>query len=310
MKIAIAGAGAMGSRFGFMLTDAGHTVNFIDPWKEHVEKINQEGLLVETENTSKYYKIPSFLPNEVVDKDYELIILFTKAMQLEGMLKQIQGILTENTALLVLSNGLGNIETIEEYAGNSAIYAGVTLWSCELEGPAHIRATGSGNVEFQPVKEKNAAMTEELLTLLNQAKLNAEISQNVVLSIWKKAAFNSVLNTYCALLDCNVGQFGSSDQAMALSEVVVNEFVAVATAKNVPLTADMVLATVKKVFDPEQSGDHFPSMHQDITKRRKTEIDYLNGAVVKMGASLNIPVPANQLLTALIHEKEDILKIK
>lgn len=309
MKIAIAGAGAMGSRFGFMLTEAGHSVTFIDPWNEHVEKINQEGLLVETDAGSRKYKISAVLPDQV-GGSYELIILFTKAMQLEGMLKQIQSILSEDTALLVLSNGLGNIETIEEYAGQSAIYAGVTLWSCELEGPGHIRATGSGNIEFQPIKEKDAAVTAEILTVLNQAKLNAEISQNVLLSIWKKAAFNSVLNTYCALLDCNVGQFGSSDQAMALSKAVVYEFVQIAEAKGIALTAEMVLATVEKVFDPNQSGDHFPSMHQDIAKRRKTEIDYLNGAVVKMGEALNIPVPVNHLLTALMHEKEDILKIK
>ncbi|WP_086349211.1 oxidoreductase [Candidatus Enterococcus clewellii] len=309
MKIAIAGAGAMGSRFGFMLTEAGHSVTFIDPWNEHVEKINQEGLLVETDAGSRKYKISAVLPDQV-GSSYELIILFTKAMQLEGMLKQIQSILSEDTALLVLSNGLGNIETIEEYAGQSAIYAGVTLWSCELEGPGHIRATGSGNIEFQPIKEKDAAVTTEILNVLNQAKLNAEISQNVLLSIWKKAAFNSVLNTYCALLDCNVGQFGSSNQAMALSKAVVYEFVQIAEAKGIALTAEMVLATVEKVFDPDQSGDHFPSMHQDIAKRRKTEIDYLNGAVVKMGEALNIPVPVNHLLTALMHEKEDILKIK
>lgn len=309
MKIAIAGAGAMGSRFGFMLQDAGHTITFIDGWKEHVDAINENGLLVDTAEGEKRYTIPAFFP-ETVSGTFDLVLLFTKAMQLEPMLQKIQAILTDQTAILVLSNGLGNIETIEQYAKDSAIYAGITLWSCELEGPGHIRATGSGNIEFQPIKEKDAAFTAELLATLNSAHMNAEISANVLLSIWKKAAFNSVLNTYCALLDCNVGQFGASEQAMPLAQAVVAEFIEIAKAKDIPLTAEMVLATVEKVFDPAQSGDHFPSMHQDLAKRRKTEIDYLNGAAVKLGKEFGIPTPVNALLTQLIHEKEDVLHIQ
>lgn len=308
MKIAIAGAGAMGSRFGYMLTKANHDVTFIDNWKEHVEAINSKGLHVDDASGSHYYQIPAVFPDQV-EGNFELVILFTKAMQLKGMLAQIKNILTPSTVILVLSNGLGNIETIQEVSASAPIYAGVTLWSCELEGPGHIHATGSGTIEFQPINELNEETTNAILQTLNEAELNALLSEDVLLSIWKKAAFNSVLNTYCALLNCNVGQFGSSSQATHLAEAVVKEFVAVAKAKDIPLTEDMVLDTVKKVFDPSQSGDHFPSMHQDISKKRKTEIDYLNGAVVKLGHDLGIATPTNDLLTRLIHAQEDILGI-
>ncbi|MBO1306290.1 oxidoreductase [Enterococcus sp. 669A] len=305
MEIAIAGAGAMGSRFGYMLQKAGNQVTFIDEWKEHIDKINRDGLLVETESSKEYCQIPAVFPTEAAGK-FDLIILFTKAMQLEDMLQKINHLLYKDTAILCLANGLGNLEIIEKYSGDSAIYIGVTLWSSELEAAGHIRATGSGSIELQPINETSKERTLELLATLNLAGLNADLSEDVLLSIWKKAAFNSVLNTYCAILDCNVGEFGASPQAMILTEKVVAEFVQVAEKVGVPLTADSVLETVRNVFSPEESGHHYPSMHQDLAKGRKTEVDYLNGAVAKIGAKAGVNTPVNSLLTAIIHAQEDI----
>lgn len=303
MKIAIAGAGAMGCRFGYMLMATGQEVMLIDGWREHVEAIRQQGLYVETETTKGYHPIPAVMAEEA-QGEFDLVILFTKAMQLDGMLQKIKPVLSTAKAVLVLSNGLGNIETLSRYVEPEKIYAGVTLWSCELEGPGHIRATGSGNIEMQPIDSRDTIMAELVLNTLNNAGLNAEISQNVLLSIWKKAAFNSVMNTYCALLDCNVGEFGKRPGALVMAESVVREFVLVAESQNIPLTADMVMNTVKKVFDPRESGEHYPSMHQDLHKGRLTEIDYLNGAIARLGERENIPVPVNTLLTQLIHAKE------
>lgn len=303
MKIAIAGAGAMGCRFGYMLMDAGENVTLIDSWREHVEKIQQMGLFVETETTQKHYKLPAMLAEEV-QGDFDLVILFTKAMQLDGMLQKIKAILPSAKGVLVLSNGLGNIETLLRYVPEEKIYAGVTLWSCELEGPGHIRATGSGNIEMQPIAAHDQTFAAQMLNTLNQAGLNAEVSRNVLLSIWKKAAFNSAMNAYCALLDCNVSGFGKLPGALDMVESVVKEFVQVAENQQIPLTAEMVMNIVMKVVDPKESGEHYPSMHQDLHKGRLTEIDYLNGAVARLGLRANIPVPVNTLITQLIHAKE------
>lgn len=299
----------MGSRFGFMLFKSGNDVAFIDNWQEHIDKINQEGLLVEEEGRKNHYRIPAYRPEQVTGT-FDLIILFTKAMQLDDMLTQIDSLLTKDTMILCLANGLGNIETIQKHSSKSQIYVGVTLWSSELEGPGHIRATGSGSLEFQSITDAPAEMTNNLQKILNAAGLNAEKSENVLHSIWKKAAFNCVLNTYCAIFDCTVGEFGSSDQAMILAHRVVDEFVTVAKAKKIDLTADEVLTTVEHVFDPTQSGNHYPSMHQDLAKNRKTEIDYLNGAIVSFGQKLGLKTPYNDLLTHMIHEIEDIKGIK
>lgn len=303
MKIAIAGAGAMGCRFGYMLLGAGHDVTLIDGWHEHVNAICSNGLFVETEVSQQYYPISAMLADES-QGEFELIILFTKAMQLDRMLQHIKPLLPAAKVVMILSNGLGNIETLEKYVDRQKIYAGVTLWSSELEGPGHIMATGTGTIELQPVASQDAGLEENIVAVLNSAGLNAEISPDVLLSIWKKAAFNSVMNTYCALLDCNVGGFGQLPGALDLAQAVVDEFVLVAASQNIPLSGEMVMNTVKKVFDPRESGHHYPSMYQDLQKGRLTEIDYLNGAIARIGMQNNIPVPVNTLLTQLIHAKE------
>ncbi|MGX9742934.1 oxidoreductase [Pseudocitrobacter corydidari] len=303
MKVAIAGAGAMGCRFGYMLADSGVDVTLIDGWKTHVDAINQQGLFVETESGSRHYSLPAMLAEDA-HGEFDVVILFTKAMQMAEMLRKIAPVLASAKVVMTLSNGLGNIETLEQYVDRSVIYAGVTLWSCELEGPGHIRATGSGNIELQPLMSTDMAMAGQVVDMLNHAGLNAELSANVLLSIWKKAAFNSVMNTYCALLDCNVGGFGRRPDALEMARTVVREIVQVARSQQIPLTEEMVMHTVQKVFDPRESGEHYPSMHQDLHKGRFTEIDYLNGAVARMGEALGIPVPVNRLLTQLIHAKE------
>ncbi|MFM2510152.1 2-dehydropantoate 2-reductase N-terminal domain-containing protein, partial [Escherichia coli] len=90
--------------------------------------IRSKGLFVETETTQKYYPIPAMLADES-QGEFELVILFTKAMQLDSMLQRIKPLLPAAKVVMILSNGLGNIETLEKYVDRQKIYAGVTLWS-------------------------------------------------------------------------------------------------------------------------------------------------------------------------------------
>ncbi len=168
----------MGCRFGYMLLEAGHDVTLIDGWQEHVDAIRSKGLFVETETTQKYYPIPAMLADES-QGEFELVILFTKAMQLDSMLQRIKPLLPAAKVVMILSNGLGNIETLEKYVDRQKIYAGVTLWSSELEGAGHIMATGTGTIELQPIASQDSAQEAKVIATLNSAGLNAEISPDV-----------------------------------------------------------------------------------------------------------------------------------
>lgn len=307
MKIAIIGAGAMGSRFGYMLQQSGNDVFLVDTWKEHVNTINKNGLLIEENNKLNSIKIPIFLPEEAIEIP-ELIILFTKSMGLKSMLKSINKIIGKNTKVLCLLNGLGHSETISEFVDMKNIFMGVTLWTSELIGPGHVKLTGSGNLEIQNLDPTMEDTAKKICQTLNNANLNAVYSKNVVLSIWKKACINGALNSTCTILDCNIEEFGQLKNSKKIITKIIQEFSQIANKYNIFLNIDEIIKNVEQTYDPNEAGEHFPSMHQDlIQNHRLTEIDYINGYISKKGKEFDISTPYNDLLTMLIHSKEELL---
>ena len=280
MKIAIVGAGAMGSRYGYMLHEAGNEVMLIDGWKDHVDTINKEGLTVEENGEIKKVKIPAMLPQDAKEIP-ELIILFTKSMGLEPMLESIKGILGKNTKVLCLLNGLGHNETVAKYVDSKNI------------------------LNIDPSMEKEA---KEICDILSNAGLKAHYSENVLFSIWRKACVNGTLNSGCTILDCNIKEFGELKEAPELIRNIIKEFADIASKYGVKLDVEEVARGIEAIYDPSQAGAHYPSMHQDlIQNHRLTEIDYINGYVSRKGKEFNINTPYNDLLTTLVHAKEQLL---
>ncbi len=307
MKVAIAGAGAMGARFATMFFNASVDITMIDKWEEHVSQINDAGLDVEnSKEQHASYKIPIYLP-ENVKEHFDLIIVFTKAMQMKGMLQEIQSVIDGNTYILTLSNGLGNIETIEQFVSRDHVIAGVTLWSSELLGPGKIKVTGSGSISLQAAdKNVDIEKLEQIVALLNQAHLNAELTDDVLATIWRKAAFNCVINPLSSILDCNVEQFGGISTNFDMAELILNEIDKVARAEEIKFDSAEIKDILKAQFDPSASGEHYPSMYQDLKKGRKTEVDFLNGYIAKLGVKHEIMTPINRMITDMIHAKEEL----
>jgi 2-dehydropantoate 2-reductase len=131
-------------------------------------------------------------------------------------------------------------------------------------------------------------------------------SDNTFQSIWHKAGLNCVLNTYCTLIDCNIGEYGSFKQNLELTRAVLNEVTAVAKAEGVEVNQELVENNIENLFDPSTGGLHYPSLYQDMKNGRLTEIDYLNGAISKLGKKHNIQTPVCDAVTLMIHAKEFI----
>lgn len=303
MKIAIAGAGAMGSRFGVKLQQAGNQVTLIDNWADHVTAIQKNGLIVTHDGHDTVVPMTAMAP-QAVQTTFDLIILFTKAMQMDHMLQELQAHLTNHPAVLVLANGIGNVETIERYVPKENIVAGTTVWSSSLTGPGHITVTGTGSISLQAIVPDKFPHLDQVIATLNAAGLKANQAPDVLAAIWKKAGLNSVLNTYCTLFDCNIAEFGALPNWKTLTANVLDEFQAVANAAKIHFDAQADTDLIAAQFAPDKNGEHYPSMHQDMAHQRPTEIDFLNGYVAKLGQKLNVPAPHNALLTQLIHSQE------
>ncbi|WP_420494056.1 2-dehydropantoate 2-reductase [Macrococcus psychrotolerans] len=304
-KIAIAGAGAMGGRIGTYLKQNGEDVVLIDRWQDHIDEINKNGMEIQTETETYTLQIPAMQPEEVKEK-FDLIILLTKAMYADDMLKALKdiGAITESTAILSMMNGLGHADYLSKYVPKSRIFLAVTMWTAGLRGPGQLLLEGKGGIECQRSDGQPDERTERIVQVLDNAGLNAKISDDVFFSIWSKAAVNSVLNPLCTILDKTIGEFGEYEDAREMITPILKELVAVANARGTNVVFETLLAKIEATYPNEAQGLHYPSMHQDYTNKRLTEIDYLNGQIAKYGDELGIETPTNDLITHLIHQLE------
>lgn len=312
MRIAIAGAGAMGSRFGLMLQQGGNEILLIDGWAEHVQQIQEHGLRANYNGKEVVAHLPILLQSEVGESDQvDLIILFTKAMQLEKMLKDIQSLIKEDTEVLCLLNGIGHEDIIEKFVSMENIYIGNTMWTAGLEGPGQVKLFGDGSVELQNLGAGKEAAAKELARKLSESGLNAKFSDNIRYSIYRKACVNGTMNGLCTILDVNMAGLGKTTPAHKMVETIVNEFAKVAAFENIHLDIPEVIEHCESCFDPATIGMHYPSMYQDLIKNhRLTEIDYINGAISRKGRKYGIVTPYCDFLTELVHAKEDSLNVK
>ena len=311
MKIVIAGAGAMGSRFGVMLHQAGHEVLFVDGWESHVQAINEQGLQVNDNGEEKVFHIPAVLQSKVKeDTQADLIILFTKAMQLDQMLQDIQSLIHSDTKILCLLNGIGHEEIIEKYVAPTHILLGNTMWTAGMNGPGKVTLFGNGTVALKNLAPEGVEDAKEVVDVLNSGGLNATYSENILFAIYKKACVNGTMNGLCTILDSNMADFGETTTAHEIVEAIVTEFSSVAKYENVEINVKEIVDYIEmNCYNRDTIGLHHPSMHQDlILNNRLTEIDYINGAVVRKGKKYGVPTPYCAFLTSLIHCKEQILK--
>lgn len=312
MNITIVGAGGMGSRFGLMLHQAGNSVSLVDGWQANVDAIRTAGLVARYNGREVVDRLPIYSPQEAGQLRPQVIILFVKSQQLDAMLEAIRPLIGPDTYLLCLLNGLGHEDIIKKYAAEDHIILGVTMWTAGMTAPGHVTLFGDGNVELQNLRPGEAAetFTKRLVTVLDEAGLNAVYSENVKYSIWRKACVNGTMNCLCSLLECNIGQYGRTSAAAEVIRRIVCEFAAVAACEQVQLDMDEVVAHITATFTAD-IADHYPSMYQDlVVNHRPTEIDFIDGAVWRKGQRYGVPTPYCALLTQLIHGKEELGRIR
>lgn len=313
MNIIIAGAGAMGSRFGIMLKQAGENVILIDGWQDHIDAINKSGLKADFDGREVTEFIPAYNKNDLSQLNFsaDLVILFTKALDLDNMLQSIKKTLHENTMVLCLLNGMGYEDIIKKYVPYDNIFIGNTMWTASLDGPGKVTLFGDGSVALQNLSPTKHDMAEKIATTLSHANLNAKVSKNILATVYRKACVNGTLNCLCTILDSNVADFGDTKPALPIIKEIVSEFLAVAKHEEIYLDEPDIIEQITRCFNRGTVGLHHPSMYQDlIIKHRLTEIDYINGAVVRKGLEYNIPTPYCKLLTQLVHSKEELLQAK
>ncbi len=312
MRILVFGAGALGCVVGGFLKKAGHEVVLVGR-QEMVEAIQKEGLYISGIWGNHYIpEIPAFLNISHDWKGkFDLVILSVKSYDTEKAIQEIFPILGENTYVCSYQNGLGNIEKIAEYIGMEKTIPARVIFGSRVLKPGLVQVTviaeptALGRFKGGPEEE----IVREIAELMNKAGIPTMYVENIEGLIWAKVAYNSALNPLSALLDVPYGRLMEIEETQGIMKKVIQELYAVANKKNVPMIIPTPEEYINHLFYKliPPTAEHYASMREDLIQGRKTEIDALNGAIVRIGRELSIECPVNSLLSDLIKSREQLL---
>ncbi len=298
MKIAIVGAGAMGSLFGAMLAQTGNEVWLYDIWDAHVTAINRDGLQIEKEDQVRIVQLRATTdPDQIGTAD--LTIIFVKSTQTRSAAATAGRIAGADGGVMTLQNGMGNADLIAENIPADRILAGTTSHGATMLGAGHIRHAGTGptTIGSWAATGQGRRRAEDVAAFLNQAGIIAEAVEDVYSVVWNKLLINIGINAITALSGIKNGQILDLDVTRRLSRLAVEEAIAVARALGINIKED----AVDIVFNVSQAtAANRSSMGQDVDNKRQTEIAAINGYVVREAERLGLDAPINFALTALI----------
>jgi 2-dehydropantoate 2-reductase len=298
MKIAVIGVGAMGSVYAGLLADAGHEVWAIDPWRAHLDAIENTGLRVEGASGERVVRgirtaaTPADLP------PVELAIIATKASAVGEAARALAGHLNHDTLILTIQNGLGSSERIAEHMDTGNVILGVADgFGAAMKGPGHVHHNAMKLIRIGEIGGGHTRRLDALAALWRGAGFNVKAFGDINQLIWEKFLCNVTLSA-----PCTVGELMDNTDAWAVALGCMKEAHEIATRLGVAFGFDDPVAYVT-AFGAQMPAAR-PSMLLDHMASRRSEIDAINGMVPVLGARHGVATPYNQTLSAIVRARE------
>ena len=300
-RVAVMGAGAVGSYFGGMLARAGARVTLIAR-PSHVEAIRKNGLLLDTVTFKEHVALnASTDPADV--RDAQFVLFCVKTLDTENAARAIAPHLSPDAIVISLQNGVDNIARIRAASGIDALPA-VVYVAAALPEPGHVKHSGRGEwivgeyAGANPPAAGAKSRPERVAELCAAAGVPCRVSQNIEVDQWTKMVMNCAGNAVTAIAQTSFAHVARNLDTREVLRTVINECVAVARAAGVAMPD--VDWTERGLKNAETLGEATSSTAQDIARGKPTEIDSLNGYIVRRGKELGVPTPVNMTLFALI----------
>jgi 2-dehydropantoate 2-reductase len=297
LKVAVLGAGAMGSLFGGWLAEGGSDVCLVDINQAHLDAVARDGLRLVTDRGDRRIRLRVGRPGDDLGAP-DVVLVFTKTMHTRAALAASQNLIMGGATLVSMQNGLGNLEILSEFAPAARIIVGMTTYPADFHGPGDVGSHGAGKVRFMSADGKRRPILQRLEAAFAAGGVDAAVDPRVMISIWEKVAFNAALNSICATTGRTVGEVGAGPEGRALVREVVGEVAAVAHAAGVEVDIAAIHDSIDHALDHHL--DHKPSMLQDVLAGRATEVGSINGAVVAQAVRLGIQAPVTETLLRLV----------
>lgn len=295
--ILIIGTGSLASLFGARLSAIGTSVMMIGTWPAGLEALKKYGVrLVDADGSQRAYPVKTASDTrDCAGARYALVLV--KSSRTGRAAEQLAECLAPDGLALTLQNGLGNREQLAQVLGEGRVTSGITTYGANLLEPGRVRLAGEGTITLT-----SAPDVISLGRLLENAGFNVEYTADTSGLIWGKLLVNAAINPLTALLDVPNGELLERPSARGLMSSVVQEAVLVSRALGVYLPYPDPIAMVEEVA--QRTAANRSSMLQDVSRGSPTEIDAINGAIVKAGDEAGVPTPINRTLWLLVKAKE------
>lgn len=299
MKICILGAGALGSTFGAWLSEAGHPTWLLNRPNRHIEEVRRHGLTIEGPQGARNVKVlTATAPEEIGPVD--LIVVLVKSFATRTAIEAAFSLVGPHTAVMSLQNGLGHEDLLAEVVGRDKVIAGKTYVGGVQVSPGVVRSGVAGkHTIIGELDGLNTPRVQAVAEVFTSAGLATAVSENILGAMWDKLLVNVCTGALTGITMLTYGQLYSMPVLRETALSAVAEALSVARAAGIRLSID----------SPEQAwslaSKGLPaafktSMLQSLQKGSMTEIDFINGAVVRLGRIHGVPTPVNTTLVACI----------
>ena len=289
MQIAVMGAGAVGCYYGGMLARAGHSVVLIGR-QPHVDAVRHDGLFMDTQSFQALVPMQASTEASAIG-GAQLVLCCVKAGDTESAAADMAPHLAPDATVLSLQNGVDNAGRLQALLQREVAPA-VVYVATEMAGPGHVRHNGRGELVIGP-----SPLSDALAKLFSDAGVPVQISDNVAGALWSKLILNCVYNALSAVTQLPYGRLVQGEDVKDVMRDVLHECLAVARGEGVSVPADIAeaVAGIARTM-PAQ----FSSTAQDLARGKRSEIEHLNGYVLRRGAALGIETPVNRTLYAVV----------
>lgn len=305
MKITVIGPGAMGLLFGGKLA-ACADVSLIGSNAANLKEINEKGVTIKRDGSSVTRMVPAYKGGSCKEPA-DVVLLFTKAYQIRDVLSENRGLIGPDTMLLTLQNGAGHDRVMREFADSAHVLIGTTKQGSYRESASVIVNSGLGETVFggaasQGEQAPDRARLEELRSVFENAGFPCAVSDNIRFEVWNKLMINASSSVLSGVLQVPQGYVAENEMAWSICEDLIREICAAAAGEGAVFVPEEQILRVREHL--RKAPDGYTSIYADIKNGRKTEADFICGAVVRAAQEQGLRVPVQETILRLVHAME------
>lgn len=302
MHFAVIGAGNMGCVYGANLARIGEDVTMVDVWTDHVHAMRDNGLQMSGLHGDFVAKVEA-TTNPAEAQKADVAIITVNAYHTHDAATSAKTLLKDDGCVLTLQNGLGNVEVLTEVLGPARVMAGLTFHSGDLKAPGQVTHTNKGPTYLGELDKTKSDRLQAIYERMLKADVAPVVEDDIMATIWGKFVHNCGLNAICALTDLRPGHIREVPALDDFQTLIIEEVLALVKAKGIEIPEKNPIKFIK---DYSAVKFHRVSMKQHLDRGRMTEIDALNGYVVRESEKLGLKAPYNDALTKLMKGRHHI----